>query len=177
MAGSPTISRVGPLKMPQANENSGRFQPGRPGGPGRPRRGPDRSRADLSQLILTAAVQTGFADITHRDAAMTSSEFEAELRERGLPAELLEQRCLYASVTSSAVAQPQYRPDGWLCQWVPEGAPPLWRSEAGQPIFSWVPEGSPSVWGSAARHSEQVGRRIPGWTWRGRRSCSSGGSG
>jgi hypothetical protein len=71
----------------------------------------------------------------------------------------------------------QYGPDGWLCQWVPEGAPPLWRSEAGQPIFSWVPEVSPSVWGSAARHSEQVGRRIPGWTWRGRRSCSSGGSG
>jgi hypothetical protein len=45
--------------MPQA-ENRGRFQPGRPGGPGRLRRAPDRSRADLSQLIMTAAVETGF---------------------------------------------------------------------------------------------------------------------
>jgi hypothetical protein len=60
MAESPTISRVGPLKMPQAQENTGHFQQGHRGGPGRPRREPDRSKADLSQLIMTAAVQTGF---------------------------------------------------------------------------------------------------------------------
>ena len=47
--------------MPQVNENSGRFKPGWRGGPGRPKSAPSsRVRADLSQLIMTAAVQTGF---------------------------------------------------------------------------------------------------------------------
>jgi hypothetical protein len=60
MAGSPTVGGVTPLKMPQVNENGGRFQQGHRGGPGRPRRGPDRARADLSQLIMDAATETGF---------------------------------------------------------------------------------------------------------------------
>jgi ribosomal protein S18 acetylase RimI-like enzyme len=47
---------------------------------------PDRFVA----LIARVAPKHVFADVTHRNAAMTSAEIEAELRERGLPAELLE---------------------------------------------------------------------------------------
>jgi hypothetical protein len=60
MGSSPTGSGVAaPLKMPRP-ENTGRFQPGWSGGPGRPKRSSDMAKADLSQLIMTAAVQTGF---------------------------------------------------------------------------------------------------------------------
>jgi hypothetical protein len=59
MGSSPTTGGMAPLKMPRP-ENSGRFQPGWSGGPGRPKGSLGRAKADLSQLIMTAAVQTGF---------------------------------------------------------------------------------------------------------------------
>jgi hypothetical protein len=46
--------------MPRTDEHRGRFQKGWRGGPGRPKGVPDRSRADLSQLIMDAATETGF---------------------------------------------------------------------------------------------------------------------
>jgi hypothetical protein len=58
MGSVPTGSGVAaPLKMPRP-ENTGRFQPGHSGGPGRPRRGPDRARADLSQWVVWVAYGT-----------------------------------------------------------------------------------------------------------------------
>jgi hypothetical protein len=47
--------------MPRDEASTGgRFQPGWRGGPGRPKRTSDRARADLSQLIMDAATETGF---------------------------------------------------------------------------------------------------------------------
>jgi hypothetical protein len=60
MTSAPTTCGMAPLKMPRTDEHRGRFQKGWRGGPGRPKGVPDRSRADLSQLIMDAAVQTGF---------------------------------------------------------------------------------------------------------------------
>jgi ATP-binding cassette subfamily B multidrug efflux pump len=45
------VGGMAPLKMPRTDEHRGRFQKGWRGGPGRPKGVPDRSRADLSQLI------------------------------------------------------------------------------------------------------------------------------
>jgi hypothetical protein len=45
------VGGMAPLKMPRTDEHRGRFQEGWRGGPGRPKGVPDRSRADLSQLI------------------------------------------------------------------------------------------------------------------------------
>jgi hypothetical protein len=49
--------------MPQEYENGGRFQPGWRGGPGRPKGSAARPRADLSQLIMDAATETGFSEL------------------------------------------------------------------------------------------------------------------
>jgi hypothetical protein len=46
--------------MPQTYENSGHFRSGWRGGPGRPKASAARARADLSQLIMDAATETGF---------------------------------------------------------------------------------------------------------------------
>jgi hypothetical protein len=41
-------------------------------------------------LMARVAPKHVFADVTHRDAVMTSEEVEAELRERGIPVEMLQ---------------------------------------------------------------------------------------
>jgi hypothetical protein len=57
----PAISaRVNPYGQPNGE---GKFKPGNPGGPGRPKGSRNRNGGDLRQMIMNAAVRTGFITI------------------------------------------------------------------------------------------------------------------
>jgi hypothetical protein len=61
MDNASTPSGIPLMRMPRHEDSTGgRFQPGWRGGPGRPRHAQNRPRADLSQLIMDAATETGF---------------------------------------------------------------------------------------------------------------------
>ena len=74
MTSAPTTGGMSPLKMPRTDEHRGRFQKGWRGGPGRPKGVPDRSRADLSQLIMDAATETGFIKLDENGKRVGSGE-------------------------------------------------------------------------------------------------------
>jgi hypothetical protein len=74
MTNKPTIGGVTPLRMPRTDEHSGRFQPGWRGGPGRPKGSTARPRADLSQLIMDAATETGFIKLDEHGKRIGTGE-------------------------------------------------------------------------------------------------------
>jgi hypothetical protein len=49
-----------PVKLNPQGQPDGKFKPGNPGGPGRPKGSKNKIGGDLRQMIMNAAVRTGF---------------------------------------------------------------------------------------------------------------------